>query len=37
MVEAGMPTDVVDEDDCTALMNSANDNRTDIVRYLPEK
>ena len=37
MVEAGMPTDVVDEDDWTALMNSANDNRTNVVRYLSEK
>ena len=37
MVEAGMPVDVVDEDDWTALMNAANDNRTDVECYLLEK
>ena len=37
MVEVGMPVDVVDEDDWTALMNAANDNRTDVACYLLEK
>ena len=36
MVEAGMPTDVVDDDGWTALMNAANENRTDVVCYLSE-
>ena len=37
MVEAAeMPTDVIDDDDWTALMNAANNNRTDVVRYLSQ-
>ena len=34
MVEAGMPVDIDDGDDWTALSRAACYNRTDVVRYL---
>ena len=40
MVEAGMPVDIVDEYDWTALMNAATttlNNHTDVVHYLLEE
>ena len=37
MVEAGMPVDIVDEYDWTALRRAAFNKRTDVVRYLLEK
>ena len=37
MVEAGMPVDIVDKDDKTALMSAARYNKTDVVRFLLEK
>ena len=37
MVEAGMPIDIVDELDQTALIKVARTNRTYLVRYLLKK
>ena len=37
MVEAGMPVDIVDDIDCTALRWAASSNRTDVVRFLLER
>ena len=37
MVESGMPVDIFDEDDRTALMRAAYSNRTDVVLCLLEK
>ena len=34
MVEAGMPVDICDGDDQNALMKAADENQTDVVRYL---
>ena len=34
MVEAGMPIDIYDWDDENALMKAADNNQTDVVRYL---